>query len=82
MTDESLETQIAVLENEVEAMTETLKNHVRDQKEVNKIIFKKLDALDTKLDNKYAGKWVEKAQIAVLISAVAAIVGFIVRGGK
>ena len=89
----STDTQLAVLDVEMKAITEKLDTHIENHRkdfksmgEKNDALGDKIDDLSEKLDKKYAGKWVEKFNIGVMITAVGAIIiaviAYVTRGGK
>jgi len=55
----------------------TLDNHIAEQREDFNTVFKKLDALS----GKFAGKWVEKVTVGVLIAIITGLTLFIINGG-
>ena len=70
--------RMAVIETEVKNINKSIDKHISDQRKDFDTVFKKLD----KMGNQFAGKWVEKVSIGVLISIIAGIVIFIInRGG-
>ena len=75
--------RMAVLETKVDNLDHKLDEHTVDQKIDFKIMFDKIDALSIKLDcsdNRFAGKWVEKVSVGILITVIAGAVTFILFG--
>ena len=66
------------METEIKGINDKIDSHTIDQKEDFKAINTKLDSLGAKLDTKYAGKWVEKLNIGILIAAIAGVTIFII----
>ncbi len=68
--------KLAVMETEMKGMTKKLDNHIVEQREDFKSVNKTLKDLGDKLDRKYAGKWVEKVTIGVVIIIIGTLVTF------
>ena len=61
--------RMAVIETEIKNINKSIDNHVKEQRIDFDAVFKKLD----NLNGKFAGKWVEKVSIGVLITVIASI---------
>ena len=61
------------LETQVTDMKGSLDEHKLEQREDFDKLFTKIDALETK----FAGKWVEKIQIGIIITVISSIIGTI-----
>ncbi len=62
------------LETQVTGLQASIDEHKEEQREDFDKVFKKLDDLD----GRFAGKWVEKIQIGVVITIIGAIVSAII----
>jgi len=62
------------IETNLKNISENLNNHVDEQRIDIKNILDKLD----NLNSKFAGKWVEKVSVGVLISVIGGIIIFVI----
>jgi len=69
--------RLAKVEEKLDGFGKKLEDHVIEQRNDFNIVFKKLDALS----GKFAGKWVEKVTVGVLISIIAGLIIFIITRG-
>jgi predicted nucleic acid-binding Zn-ribbon protein len=66
--------RVAVIETEVNNIKTSINQHVKEQRSDFSVVFKKLDTLKENLESKFAGKWVEKISIGVLITTIASVI--------
>lgn len=75
--------RMAVLETKVDNLDHKLDEHTCDQKADFKTMFDKIDALSIKLDcadSRFAGKWVEKISVGILVTVIAGAITFLIFG--
>jgi len=65
--------RIVKVETKLEGLADKLDDHAIEQREDFKKIFDKLD----KLGESFAGKWVEKIVLGLLVSIVLSIIGLV-----
>ena len=65
--------RLAIMETKVTDIDNKLDNHICEQRQDFDKVLSKLDDLD----KKFAGKWVEKVSIGLLISIFASIITYI-----
>jgi len=66
--------QMAQLKQKVTDLDDKIDIHITEQREDFNKVFEKLDALH----GKFAGKWVEKFSVGVMISVAAGIIIFVI----
>ena len=68
-----VETQIEGIETKIDAQTER-------SREDFQIVFKKIDGLGDKFRSRFAGKWVEKIVLGIIVALAVGITGLILTG--
>ena len=66
--------RMAKIEERLKNTNEQLKTHCDEQREDFDKVFTKIDDLQEYMDNSFAGKWVEKITIGIIIVLVGALV--------
>jgi len=69
--------RMAVIETEITNINKTLDNHIKDQRKDFDTVFDKID----NLNKSFAGKWVEKVSVGILILTIAGVIMFVITGG-
>lgn len=69
-------TRMAKMEQKITDINGKLDNHIQEQREDFNKVFSKLD----NLNNKFAGKWVEKLSMGILLALITALIGLILHG--
>ena len=64
-----IDERIAVIESKFESICDNISKHRDEQRQDFRLVFKKLD----ELDKRFAGKWVEKVTVGVLIASIAGL---------
>jgi len=67
--------RLAVIETEMTGIKESLNTHITEQRDDFNRVFRKLESLE----KRYAGKWVEKISIGVLIMVSSSIILFLLQ---
>jgi len=66
--------RMAKIEERLKNTSEQLKNHTEEQREDFDKVFKKIDELQEHMNKSFAGKWVEKISIGIIIVIVGALI--------
>ena len=81
MVKNTMAERMATMENQIDNMEKLNLKHAEDNDKGFEMVLKKLENLENNLDTKFAGKWVEKISVGILISVIGGVAIYLITKG-